>query len=191
MLSIFNQKPEKEQPIIFDSEFKGIAPDPYLDENYDARQVQHRIEDADTSTQLGLGICQGAVLSGVQMVATQSLYNIGVVGLLPMVVASIPMGLALTAAITTITIDNGVSISDTGKLCSGLGRVGILALSSLKLHVDAQHTESVANRGIETLKADLIRYEKSVQTTEPSMGWEVLVLVGVVAFIGLFYKGKK
>ena len=161
--------------------------DPYLFEKYDSEQVQKAIEQADATIQTGIGLAQGLFLAGVQSVSVQSLYAIGTVGMFPAVVASIPVAIAFGVSLNTVTIDNGLSISDIGKFSAGLARCGILALSSWKLHADNAKADAVAKVGIDTIETQLRTYEKRPEKPGFSDGWVMLaalvVGVGVAAVV--------
>ena len=165
--------------------------DPYLYEKYDSQQVQSRIEQSDATLQTGVGLAQGLLLAGVQSVSVQSLYAMGVVGMFPVVVASIPVSLAFGVALNTITIDNGFSISDLGKFGAGLSRCGILVLSTWKLHSDNEKVNEVAKTGISTIEYQLRTYEKRPEKPGTNDGWVMLVALGVGIAIAAMIKNRR
>ncbi len=165
--------------------------DPHLFESYDSQQVQNRIEQSDIAIQTRLGLAQGAGLVGFQLVSVQSLYAMGTVGMLPVVVASIPVSLAFGMALNTITIDNGLSISDLGKFGAGLSRCGILIFSTWKLHSDNERVNAIAKEGISTIKADLDLYEKRQEKPGANDGWLMLAALAVGVVVAAFIKNRR
>jgi hypothetical protein len=154
----------------------------FTQENYDAHQVQRRIEDTDALIETGVGLAQGTILTGVQMVAVQSLYAMGTVGMFPVVVAGIPTAIAFGAALNTITIDEKLSISDLGKFGGGISRCLILISGSIKLHLDNNNSDNVAREGIATIKSQVDKYEG--KTPEPSSDGSWAILLIIIGFIG-------
>jgi hypothetical protein len=167
--------------------------DPYLYEKYDSEQVQQAIEQTDATIQTGIGLAQGLFLAGVQSVSVQSLYAMGTVGMFPVVASSIiPVSVAFGLAVRTVTIDNGISISDIGKFGSGLSLVGILSLSSWRVYTENQKVESVAKLGIDTIKSQLDTYEKRPE--KPGFvvdGWVMLAALGVGVVIAAVIKNRR
>jgi hypothetical protein len=159
--------------------------DPYLYEKYDSQQVQSRIEQSDATLQTGVGLAQGLLLAGVQSVSVQSLYAMGVVGMFPVVVASIPVSLAFGVALNTVTIDNGFSIS------AGLSRCGILILSTWKLHSDNERVNEVASQGISTIEYQLRTYEKRPEKPGTNDGWLMLAALAVGITIAAMIKNRR
>ena len=165
--------------------------DPHLFESYDSQQVQNRIEQSDIAIQTRLGLAQGAGLVGFQLVSVQSLYALGVVGMFPVVVASIPVSLAFGVALNTITIDNGLSISDLGKFGAGLSRCGVLIFSTWKLHSDNEKVNAIAKEGISTIKAGLDLYEKRQEKPGANDGWLMLAALAVGVVVAAFIKNRR
>lgn len=165
--------------------------DPYLYEKYDSEQVQDRIEQSDATLQTGIGLAQGLLLAGVQSVSVQSLYAMGVVGMFPVVVASIPVSLAFGVALNTVTIDNGFSISDLGKFGAGLSRCGILILSTWKLHADNEKVNEVAKTGISAIEYQLRTYEKRPEKPGANDGWVMLAALAVGIAIAAMIKNRR
>jgi hypothetical protein len=155
----------------------------YLYEQYDSQQVQRRIEDSDAWVDTGIGVGQGVVLAGIQMVTVETLYMFGAVGFFPMVVAAIPVTLAFGTVLNTITIDNGFSVSDLGKFGGGLSRCALLSLSSWKLYSDNKRSHEIAKEGISTIQYQLDKYEGRQQPAN----YDNLGLIAIV--LGLFLAG--
>lgn len=157
-------------------------------EHYDAQQVQRSIEEGDALVKTGQGIAQGCILVGFQVVSVEVLTAMGCLGGLTLSVASIPVGIALITAIDTITIDNGLSISDLGKFWAGMSRCGLLIVSSCKLYSDASNADKIAREGIETIKQQVYSYEKRLEPSKLEIGWMPLLglLVGTLVISRVF-----
>jgi hypothetical protein len=166
--------------------------DPYLQERYDSEQVQKRIEQSDAWIATGVGIAQGTILSGVQLVSVQYLYDQGQTGLYPLGVGAIPVAIAFGIALNTVTIDNGFSVSDLGKFGAGLALSGMLTCSSAKLYLDNQRAESIAKEGIATIKKDLDVYEgRKDNSNFLGSGFMLLVALGVGIAIASALKNRR
>jgi hypothetical protein len=166
--------------------------DPYLHEKYDSQQVQKRIEQSDAWIATGIGITQGCILSGGQLVSVQYLYDHGQTGLYPLGVGSLFVAVAFGIALNTVTIDNSFSVSDLGKFGSGLALSGMLTASSWKLYADNNRAESVAKIGIATIKQQLDTYEKRPEKPgfwSESLG--ILAALGVGVAIACMIKNRR
>ena len=162
-----------------------------LFEDYDANQVQKRIEESDTWLDTAKGIAHGSILAGGQQIIAQSLYGVGAVGLFPAFATAIPVAIALGVSLNTITIDNGLSISDIGKFSAGIFRCSILAASTVKVHFDHANADKIAKEGVEILESRLATYEGRPQPKQSSDLWVVLLLVALGAIVIGRLRSKK
>ena len=162
-----------------------------LFEDYDANQVQKRIEESDAWLDTAKGIAHGAVLATSQQIIAQSLYGAGAVGLFPAFATAIPVAIALGVSLNTITIDNGLSISDIGKFSAGIFRCSILAASTVKVHFDHANADKIAREGVEILESRLATYEGRPQPKQSSDFWVVLILVALGAIVIGRLRSKK
>jgi hypothetical protein len=159
--------------------------------DYDFQQVEENIKSVDGQTGLFKSICQGAVLAGSQMIATQYLYQIGIVGMFPAFVAAVPVGASLSATLTQLRFSNSVipTINDPRKFAQGLSRTSILFTSSLKLTGDANEMDRIARESFTTYTAQKERYE-GVKPQGSNFG--VYLVAGVLLLSGIvaFFKNK-
>lgn len=162
-----------------------------LFETYDANQVQKRIEESDAWLDTAKGIAHGSILAGTQQIIAQSLYGAGAIGFFPAFATAIPVAIALGVSLNTVTIDNGLSVSDTGKFSAGLFRCGILAASTVKVHIDHANVDKIAREGVEILESRLATYEGRQQPKQSSEFWVVLLLVALVAIVVGRLKSRK
>lgn len=162
-----------------------------LFEDYDANQVQKRIEESDAWLDTAKGIAHGSILAGGQQIIAQSLYGVGAVGLFPAFATAVPVAIALGVSLNTITIDNGLSISDIGKFSAGVFRCGILAASTVKVHFDHANADKIAREGVEILESRLATYEGRPQPKQSNDLWVVLLLVALGAIVIGRIRSKK
>lgn len=165
--------------------------DNFLYESYDAHQIQKRIEESDAWLDTAKGVAHGSILASIQQITAQTLYGAGAIGLFPAVATALPVAIALGVSLNTITIDNGLSISDIGKFSAGVFRCTILAASTVKVHLDYSNADKIANEGVQVIEASRNIYEGKPQPKQNGDFWLVLALVVAVAILMGRLRSKK